>query len=280
MPWCRNSISIARPGRKPSRRRFHSNDRQPSETSDRGRESLTLLAAEKAAEQELRDYLASFGFRGERVFDAIGPFSGGEKARLVLALISYLRPNLLLLDEPTNHLDLEMRQALALALQEYAGAVLMVSHDRHLLRTVVDQFYIVADGFAKPFDGDLEDYAKWSVEHPKAEAVSEPLPVKNNKKESSDDREQRKREDAERRKRSAPLKSDVDKLEAQLSNVQTSLKEVESSLTAADIYAPENKQRLKELLDKQIQLKRDIDHIETRWLSKLEEYEQATSTSS
>ena len=124
-------------------------------------------AAVKATEQELRDFLGTFGFRGDRVFEAIGPFSGGEKARLVLALLSYLRPNLLLLDEPTNHLDLEMRQALALALQDYAGAVVMVSHDRHLLRTVIDEFYLVADGRATPFDGDLDDYAKWAAANPR-----------------------------------------------------------------------------------------------------------------
>jgi len=236
-------------------------------------------AAEKAEDQELRDYLASFGFRGDRVFDAIGPFSGGEKARLVLALISYLRPNLLLLDEPTNHLDLEMRQALALALQEYSGAVLMVSHDRHLLRTVVDQFYIVADGYAKPFDGDLEDYARWSVEHPKAEFAAEPVPIKITKKESAKestgDREQRKRDEAERRKRLAPMKAEVDKLEQQLSAIQQQLKEVELSLSAPDIYSQEKKQPLKELLEKQTQLKRDIDHTESNWLSKLEQYEAA-----
>src|SRR5688572_2194872 len=126
-------------------------------------------AAAKATEQELRDFLGTFGFRGDRVFEAIGPFSGGEKARLVLALLSYLRPNLLLLDEPTNHLDLEMRQALALALQDYSGAVLMVSHDRHLLRTVIDEFYFVADGRATSFDGDLDDYAKWAADNPRDE---------------------------------------------------------------------------------------------------------------
>ncbi|HTU60501.1 MAG TPA: ATP-binding cassette domain-containing protein, partial [Polyangiales bacterium] len=104
--------------------------------------------AARATEQELRDYLGSFGFRGDRVFEPIAPFSGGEKARLVLALVAYLRPNLMLLDEPTNHLDLEMRQALTVALQEYDGAVVLVSHDRHLLRTVADELYVVHGGRA------------------------------------------------------------------------------------------------------------------------------------
>ncbi len=111
-----------------------------------------------ATEQEMRDYLASFGFMGDRVFEPIAPFSGGEKARLVLGLVAYRRPNLLLLDEPTNHLDLEMRQALAMALQDYAGAVVMVSHDRHLLRTASDSLYVVHDGRLQVFDGDLDDY--------------------------------------------------------------------------------------------------------------------------
>jgi len=233
--------------------------------------------AKKATELELRDFLGSFGFRGDRVFEAIGPFSGGEKARLVLALLSYLRPNLLLLDEPTNHLDLEMRQALALALQEYAGAVVMVSHDRHLLRTSVDEFYIVADGYAKPFDGDLEDYAKWSVEHPKSDAEPIVITTKPAPKNSGEDREQRKREDAERRKRIAPLKAEVDKLEQQLTTAQHKLKEVEVLLAAPDIYAQENKSRLRELLESQTQIKRDMDHVEQSWLSKLELYEQAVA---
>lgn len=235
-------------------------------------------AAEKAEDQELRDYLASFGFRGDRVFDAIGPFSGGEKARLVLALISYLRPNLLLLDEPTNHLDLEMRQALVLALQEYPGAVLMVSHDRHLLRTVVDEFYIVADGYAKPFDGDIEDYAKWSAEHPKADVTPEVVVAKKAQdREKTTDREQRKRDEAEKRQRLAPLKAEVEKLEKQLSNTQDKLKQVEAELTSPDIYALQNKTKLSDLLESQTKLKREIDHIEQTWLQKQEAYEQASN---
>src|SRR6202034_2604245 len=117
--------------------------------------------AARATEQELRDFLAGFGFAGERVFAPVAPLSGGEKARLMLAIVTFRRPNLLLLDEPTNHLDLEMRQALAVALQDYAGAVILVSHDRHLLRTVADEFYVVHGGRVQPFDGDLADYAQW-----------------------------------------------------------------------------------------------------------------------
>ncbi len=241
-------------------------------------------AAAKAPEQDLRDFLGTFGFRGDRVFEAIGPFSGGEKARLVLALLSYLRPNLLLLDEPTNHLDLEMRQALALALQDYSGAVLMVSHDRHLLRTVVDEFYIVADGRATPFDGDLEDYAKWAASHPKdaaakdaktakaqakAEVIKEAVP-----KESEEVRKQRKREEAEQRNRIAPLKAELAKLDKQLATQQKKLAEVELKLAAPDIYDAAKKTQLRILLDEQINLKRDIDSTESAWLQISEQLEQ------
>lgn len=242
----------------------------PSESPLAHLRRLGGIAAEKAAEQELRDFLGSFGFRGDRVFEAIAPFSGGEKARLVLALISYLRPNLLLLDEPTNHLDLEMRQALALALQEYSGAMILVSHDRHLLRTVVDEFFIVADGRATPFDGDLEDYARWSVEHPKPDGPVVVTATTN----SADERKHRKREAAEKRNRVAPLKAEIDKLEKQVTTLQAKLAQVDQQLAAADIYAPEKKNRLRELLEQQTALKRDIDKTEGAWLRATEELEQ------
>ena len=209
-------------------------------------------AAVKATEQEFRDYLGSFGFRGERVFEAIGPFSGGEKARLVLALLSYLRPNLLLLDEPTNHLDLEMRQALARALQDYSGAVVMVSHDRHLLRTVIDEFYLVADGRATPFDGDLEDYAKWAAANPRDATAKAVKAVK--------------AKPASQRSHSSALKADLAKLDKQLAKMHQQQKEIELQLSAADIYEAANRSRLRELLDQQNKLKHELDQVETRWL--------------
>jgi ATP-binding cassette subfamily F protein 3 len=205
-------------------------------------------AAAKATEQELRDFLGTFGFRGDRVFEAIGPFSGGEKARLVLALLSYLRPNLLLLDEPTNHLDLEMRQALALALQDYSGAVLMVSHDRHLLRTVIDEFYIVADGRATSFDGDLDDYAKWAADNPRDEM-----------------------EKVVKAAKAAPKAEpgatrELAKLDKQLARLQQRQQEIELKLSAADIYDAANKSRLRELLERQAELKHELDRVEANWL--------------
>ena len=211
--------------------------------------------AARATEQELRDFLGSFGFRGDRVFEAIGPFSGGEKARLVLALLTYLRPNLLLLDEPTNHLDLEMRQALARALQDYSGAVLMVSHDRHLLRTVIDEFYLVADGRLVPFDGDLEDYARWAADNPKDPVEKPPKAV------------QADRAGKPPRKRSPALKTELARLEEQLATLHRQQHEIERQLSTSDIYDAANKARLRELLDQQARLKKELDAVETDWLA-------------
>ena len=210
--------------------------------------------ADKATEQDLRDFLGTFGFRGDRVFEPIGPFSGGEKARLVLALLTYLRPNLLLLDEPTNHLDLEMRQALALALQDYSGAVVMVSHDRHLLRTVIDEFYLVAGGRAEPFDGDLDDYARWAADNPKDATEKPAKPVK------------------ARPARAAPgnegpaRKSELAKLDKRLAELHQKQQEIEQQLSNAEIYDAANKSRLSELLDSQIRLKDELGRVEARWL--------------
>jgi ATP-binding cassette subfamily F protein 3 len=218
--------------------------------------------ADKATEQELRDFLGTFGFRGDRVFEAIGPFSGGEKARLVLALLTYLRPNLLLLDEPTNHLDLEMRQALALALQDYAGGVVMVSHDRHLLRTVIDEFCIVADGRCEPFDGDLEDYARWAAANPK-EADEKPAKAGKPKPAGTP-----------QRNRGPALKAELAKLEKRLTTLQEQLRDVEQQLSSADIYEAANKARLRELLDRQAQLKRELDTVETAWMESAEQLQR------
>jgi len=224
--------------------------------------------AARATEQELRDFLAGFGFRGDRVFEPVGPFSGGEKARLVLALVTYLRPNLLLLDEPTNHLDLEMRQALAVALQDYAGAVVLVSHDRHLLRTVADEFYIVHQGRAAAFDGDLEDYAKWL-----AEADSATSGAGERKPETTDSRRQRKREEAERRNRLSPLRAALAKCEGELERLARERSRVQSALEAPDIYTDGAKERLGKLLAEQAQLARATEKAESAWLESTESLE-------
>jgi ATP-binding cassette subfamily F protein 3 len=226
--------------------------------------------ASRATEQQLRDFLGGFGFRGDRVFEPVAPFSGGEKARLVLALTAYLRPNLLLLDEPTNHLDLEMRQALAVALQDYEGAVVLVSHDRHLLRTVADEFIVVHQGRATPFDGDLEDYAKWLDET----AAKDVPPASQQQSEGAESRKQRKREEAERRNRLTPLKAKIAQCDDELSRLAARSAALQTQLAAPDIYAASSKDRLKELLAQQAQLARETERVETAWLEASEALEE------
>ncbi|MGH8239853.1 MAG: ATP-binding cassette domain-containing protein, partial [Steroidobacteraceae bacterium] len=219
-------------------------------------------AAARSTEQELRSFLGGFGFSGERVFEPVAPFSGGEKARLVLALVSFRRPNLLLLDEPTNHLDLEMRQSLAVALQDYEGAVVLVAHDRHLLRAVADELVLVDAGRAAQFDGDLEDYARWFLTSaaPGQEQESAAKPGAEQKK-------QRKREEAERRNRLSPLRAEVARCEARIAELERRRQEIEAELANPDIYGEHAKQRLQELLKLQTQLRRDLQASEDAWVA-------------
>jgi ATP-binding cassette subfamily F protein 3 len=222
-------------------------------------------AAVRSTEQELRSFLGGFGFTGDRVFEPVGPFSGGEKARLVLALVSFRRPNLLLLDEPTNHLDLEMRQALAIALQDYEGAVVLVAHDRHLLRAVADELLLVDAGRATPFDGDLEDYARWFALS--AGAASE---APDTAKPGAEQKKQRKREEAERRNRLSPLRAEVARCEARIAELESRRQQIEAELATPDIYGEQAKQRLQELLKSQTQLRRDLHEAEEAWLAATE----------
>lgn len=240
---------------------------------------LGAEAAARATEQELRAFLGGFGFGGDRVFDPVGPFSGGEKARLVLALVSYQRPNLLLLDEPTNHLDLEMRQALAVALQDYEAAVVLVSHDRHLLRAVADDLILVDQGQARPFEGDLDDYARWFAtrepstgETPAPPAGDEARPGANL---SMDQKKERKRAAAQRRSRLSPLLAEIARIESRIQTLEVRRNELEAALASPDIYTAEAKARLQELLQSQAQLTRDIDAQETAWLEANERLEAA-----
>jgi ATP-binding cassette, subfamily F, member 3 len=232
--------------------------------------------ATQATEQELRDYLGSFGFRGDRVFEPIAPFSGGEKARLVLALVAYLRPNLMLLDEPTNHLDLEMRQALTVALQEYDGAVVLVSHDRHLLRTVADELYVVHDGRAEPFDGDLDDYAKWLAETNTQNAQDEEALDRRAAEKQPEDRKQRKREEAEKRNRLSPLRAAVEKCEKELERLTRLQTEIQSQLEDPNLYTDASKDRLRKLTEQQGRLAREIEQTEAQWLEHSERLETET----
>ena len=226
------------------------------------------VRAARATEQELRDFLGGFGFRGDRVFEPVAPFSGGEKARLVLALITYLRPNLLLLDEPTNHLDLEMRQALTVALQDYEGAVVLVSHDRHLLRSVASEFYIVHQGRAIPFDGDLEDYARWL-----SDTDASRQPQARDETKSAEARKQRKREEAEARNRLSPLRAAVAEWERELDRLARERAEVHAALSSSELYADARSERLRDLLAAQARLARETEAAEAAWLESNERLE-------
>jgi ATP-binding cassette subfamily F protein 3 len=225
----------------------------------------------------MRDYLASFGFLGDRVFEPIAPFSGGEKARLVLGLVAYRRPNLLLLDEPTNHLDLEMRQALAMALQDYAGAVVMVSHDRHLLRTASDSLYVVHDGRLQVFDGDLDDYAGWLASSAAAaKANAAPGLIANAVvSESAEDRKQRKRDEAARRAQTAPLRAAVQNWERKMEKLAQQIAALDAQLADAALYTESQKKKLLEVTAQRAQLGRDNDVAEAGWLEASEALEQA-----
>jgi ATP-binding cassette subfamily F protein 3 len=227
-------------------------------------------AIAKAVEEEQRTFLGSFGFSGDRVFESIEPFSGGEKARLVLALLVSHRPNLLLLDEPTNHLDLEMRHALGMALQDFPGAIVLVSHDRHLLRSVTDELWLVADGRAKRFDGDLDDYAAWLKNtHPAGDMTSTTRPAVADK--------ERKRQEAEKRQRLAPLRAELARQEKHLDTLNEALAVIDHQLTDEVLYTSEGKSALGELLQKSAALKKEMAITEAAWLEAAERLETANT---
>ncbi|MEJ5057381.1 MULTISPECIES: ribosomal protection-like ABC-F family protein [unclassified Pseudomonas] len=217
-------------------------------------------------EQTLRDFLGGFDFRGARIDEPVLNFSGGEKARLALALIAWDRPNLLLLDEPTNHLDLEMRLALTMALQEFSGAVLVVSHDRHLLKSTTDNFYLVADGKVEEFDGDLDDYTRWLVEYRQRNAPVSNTPVNPDKT----DKKAQRQAAAALRQQLAPHKREADKLEAELGKLHEKLAKIDASLGDSDIYEPARKNELRDLLAEQARLKVREAELEEAWMEALE----------
>ncbi|WP_339479566.1 MULTISPECIES: ATP-binding cassette domain-containing protein [unclassified Pseudomonas] len=217
-------------------------------------------------EQVLRDFLGGFDFRGARIDEPVLNFSGGEKARLALALIAWGRPNLLLLDEPTNHLDLEMRLALTMALQEFSGAVLVVSHDRHLLKSTTDNFFLVADGKVEEFDGDLEDYARWLVEYRQRNAPVSNTPVNPDKT----DKKAQRQAAAALRQQLAPHKRESDKLEVELGKLHAKLQTIETSLGDSGLYEAARKDELRDLLAEQAKLKVREAELEEAWMQALE----------
>ncbi|WGE64326.1 ABC transporter ATP-binding protein [Actinobacillus equuli subsp. equuli] len=237
--------------------------------------------APELTEQEVRNYLGGFDFKGDKVKQNVGSFSGGEKARLVLALIVWQRPNLLLLDEPTNHLDLEMRQALTDALTYYEGSLVVVSHDRHLLRSTVNEFYLVHDKKVEEFKGDLDDYQKWLNEQNALEAAknsgNSTACAEEKADNSAANRKEQKRLEAELRQQTAPLRKKITQLEKDLEKASEKLNQLEALLASSEIYEAENKAQLTETLAKQIEAKKAVEEIEMEWLDCQEQLEALLS---
>lgn len=221
-----------------------------------------------AREQELLDFLGSFDFRGDMARMPCGPFSGGEKSRLALAMLIWQRPNLILLDEPTNHLDIEMRHALSMALQAYEGGMVMVSHDRTLLATCCEKFVLVAAGQAAVFDGDLEDYKQFLLNAVQTVTLSsQAAPAKQNSyHQQKADRQARL---AERR----PLLKSLASLESQLAQLEQEKQSLQGKLADGDIYNVEHRETLQALLIAQAQNQKQLDSIEAQWLDVQEKLE-------
>jgi ATP-binding cassette subfamily F protein 3 len=222
-------------------------------------------------EQEHLNYLGGFDFKGDMARSPCANFSGGEKSRLALALLIWTRPNLLLLDEPTNHLDLEMRHALTLALQDFEGGVILVSHDRALLRASCDQFILVADGKAEAFDGDLEDYSQWLNEQrlKEKQAAQSQAPDKPNKNDRAQSKAERQARIAERR----PLLKELEQIERNMAQMQADKNTCDERLNDTELYNTTDKTELQQLLKTQAELASKLETAEERWLELHEQLE-------
>ncbi|MCC1495865.1 ATP-binding cassette domain-containing protein [Alcanivorax sp. 1008] len=234
--------------------------------------ALMQLAQPKWEELQVRKELGRFGFHGDDAFAEVKRFSGGEKSRLALALLVQQKPALLLLDEPANHLDLDMREALTMALQEFEGAVILVSHDRHLLETTVDELVLVANGTVTKWEGDLDDYARWLRERNKQTSSVSDSPA------GTSDNKLKRQQAAQKRANLRPLKQAADKLEKQLEKLQQQLAEVETKLGDEALYQADQKATLNDLLARQGTLRKQCESVEGDWLeamTALEEAEQA-----
>jgi len=235
---------------------------------------LKAIAPEER-ESDLRQFLGRFGFNGERIFEPVAPFSGGEKARLVLALMIRQQPNLLLLDEPTNHLDLEMRQALSRALVDYSGALVVISHDRHLLRSVCDELLIVSGGRVNRFERSLDEYSSWLREQEEPENAR----TDSNREDVSGqvNRKQQRQADASRRKMLKPLTDRVRAAETRLERHRTELQALQAVLSDTALYTdPAKKEELSSFIRKQAELKLAVEMLEHEWFEASEALERAT----
>ncbi|SOY43136.1 fused putative transporter subunits of ABC superfamily: ATP-binding components [Cupriavidus taiwanensis] len=247
---------------------------------DSALQHLARLAPE-VREQELRDFLGSFNFRGDMATTPIEPFSGGEKARLALALIVWQKPNLLLLDEPTNHLDLDTREALTMALAQFEGTLILVSHDRHLLRATADQFMLVADGTIRPFDGDLDDYRDWLLQQAAAKrnaaAAAHQSELTGDGAATVNRKDQRRAEADQRQRLSAlrkPLAKELEKVEKRMAVLQDARVEIDRFMADEGSYAEANKAKLMEMLKRQGEVNGELETLEEKWLELQEQIEQ------
>ncbi|RWU11239.1 ATP-binding cassette domain-containing protein [Pseudidiomarina gelatinasegens] len=227
-----------------------------------------------ATEQTLRDFIGGFGFSGDAATAKVAPMSGGEKARLVLALIVYQKPNLLLLDEPTNHLDSTMREALVYALQDFTGAMVIVSHDRHLLRTTVDEFYLVANQHVEPFAGDLDAYHDWLKKHTQAAAIAD------NASSGKADRKAEKRQAAEQRQALKPLKDRVLKAEKTMAQLEQKLADLNTKLADNGLYEEARKNELTDLLKQQASTQSLLNAAEEDWMAAEEALQEVQNEAS
>ncbi len=227
-------------------------------------------------ESDMRKYLGRFNFSGERIFEPVAPFSGGEKARLVLALMIRQEPNLLLLDEPTNHLDLEMRQALSVALIEYTGALVVISHDRHLLRSVCDELLIVHDGIVDRFSRSLDEYPAWLKEQQGNENGTQSDESDTEKQKPQVNKKLLRQQEAQRRQRLKPLTDKVRAIDKQLDSNRSELATIEASLSEDALYSdPDRTRDLADLVKKQGSLKSAIETLEWEWIEASEAVEKA-----
>ena len=236
-----------------------------------------------AKEKDLRTFLGSFSFSGDKATQKVEDMSGGEQARLALAIVAYQKPNLLLLDEPTNHLDLDMREALSLALSTYKGALILVSHDRHLLEAIADKLWLIDDGNVSEFNGDLNDYQEFlnkknreykeklnekTQNQPKQNLVSEKAKAQTYKT-----KEQKKLE-AQKRQSLRPLKLEIEKLEKQMEKIKKSLADIDTTLSDLELYSKEP-EKVEILSIERAKLSDELDKCEIAWIEKQDELEQA-----
>jgi ATP-binding cassette subfamily F protein 3 len=232
----------------------------------------------KASEQHIRNFLGGFDFHGDKALEPIGPFSGGEKARLALALVVHAKPNLLLLDEPTNHLDLDMRHALELALQAYDGAVVLVAHDRHLIDATCEQLWRVDDGHIAPFDGDLDDYAKWLTSQRANSEGDTPTAATANSAGKSAGGAQNRRDAAEQRAREKPLRNAIKQSEREMATLEEKLANVEKELAKPSVYG--NPTEVARLSQEQGKLRKQLGAAEAQWMENAEALEETQAAAS